>query len=170
MALKQRLAPDGSLQKLDPEKTFLGDTISFNICQEKYYSGDKSDLCRLPDRASALAWSEYASTGTVKDTTPPDKPYGLRIIPDSDSELLTWRAEADIESGIGCFNIYKDGEIIGRVPSEGVFQGYDTNGDQARPVIPPKMEFQLPAGQWKELAVETVNRDGLASEKAVLPR
>ena len=169
-ALKQRLAPDGTLQKLDPERTFLGDTISFNICQEKYYTGDKSDLCRLPDRASAEAWSEYASTGTVKDTTPPDKPYSLKIIPDGDASLLTWRAEADIESGIGCFNIYKDGEIIGRVPSEGVFQGYDTNGDQARPVIPPKMEFRLPAGQWKELAVETVNRDGLASEKAVLPR
>lgn len=169
-ALKQRLAADGSLQRLDPEKTFLGDTLVFNICQEKYYTGDKSNLCRLPDRTSAEAWREYATTGRVVDKTPPSAPYALEIASVGGTSLLKWRAEADIESGIGCFNIYGDGELIGRIPSEGTFQGFDTNGDQARPVIPPAMEFHLPAGKWMVIAVETVNRDGLASEKAVLKR
>ena len=34
-ALKQRLAPDGSLKPLDREQTFLGDT--FNICTSRHY-------------------------------------------------------------------------------------------------------------------------------------
>ena len=165
-ALKQRLASDGSLQPLDPEKTFLGDTLLFNICREKYYPGDRRDLCRLPDRLSAEAWSEYASTGNVKDKTPPEKPYGLEVTREDDGVLLSWKAEADIESGIYCFNIYKDGQPAGRVPENGCYQNYDTNGDQARPVIPPAMEFRLPAGPWHTLSVETVNRDGLVSRKA----
>lgn len=166
-ALKQRLAPDGSLQPLDREQTFLGDTERFNICREKYYYGDKSGLCLLADRTCAEAWSEYASTGQVIDKTSPDAPYDLKIVTDGGDAKLTWRSEADIESGIGHFNIYCDGELIGRVPQEGVFQDYDHNGDQARPVIPMAMEFELPlADSSASIAVEAVNRDGLKSAKA----
>ncbi len=164
-ALKQRLSEDGSLKPIDRSQGYLVDTLSYNIYREPEFRGDKKSLCLLPDYNSAVAFREFASTGIVKDTTPPDKPYDLKIMPDGDAYLLTWRAEADLESGIGCFNIYKDGELIGRVPESGVYQDYDRNGDQSHPVDPPAMQLRIPstAGTY---AVETVNRDGLASEKA----
>jgi len=169
-ALAQRLAGDGSLQKLDLAKTWLGDTTTFEIFPEAGFTGSKSALCRLPDKASAEVWSEYASTGKYIDKTAPAAPYGLEIVMDGDAAVLKWRAEADIESGIGYFNIYRDGEQIGRVPSEGTFQWYDVNGDQARPVTPPAMELRLTDPIPGTYAVEMFNRDGLASEKATLIR
>ena len=164
-ALNQRLAEDGSLKPIDRNLSYLVDTISFNIYREPEFRGDKKGLCLLPDYNSAIAFREFASTGIVKDTTPPEKPYELKIVPDGDAYLLTWRADADIESGIGCFNIYKDGELVGRVPESGVYQDYDRNGDQSRPVDPPAMQLRIPSDKGK-YAVETVNRDGVASGKA----
>lgn len=168
-ALQQRLAEDGSLKPLDRNLTYLADTLSFNIYKESDFIGDKSGLCLLPDYTSAVAWREYATQCKYTDPTAPDAPYDLRTEQREDGLLLLrWKADADIESGIYCFNIYKDGQPVGRVPENGCYQNYDTNGDQARPVIPPAMELCLPSGDWKELAVEMVNRDGLVSEKAVL--
>ena len=163
-ALQQRLAEDGSLKPIDRNLSYLVDTLSFNIYREPEFRGDKKGLCLLPDYTSAVAFREFASTGIVKDATPPEKPYGLKIVPDGEQFMLTWRAEADLESGIGCFNIYKDGELIGRVPESGMYQDYDRNGDQSRPVDPPAMQLQIPSDKGN-YAVETVNRDGLKSDK-----
>ena len=166
-SLKQRLAADGSLQPLDGQKTWLGDTITYEIYREADYQGDKTALCRLPDRESAEAWSEYASRGIVTDKTPPSAPFDLKLSADGDRLKITWKADADIESGIGCFQIYVNGEQIGRVPEQGNYQDFDRNGDQARPVNPPAMEFFLPMpAATATIAVETVNRDGLTSGKA----
>ncbi|MBO4557053.1 MAG: alpha/beta hydrolase [Bacteroidales bacterium] len=166
-ALKQRLAPDGSLRPLDPGKTFLGDTVTFQIFPEAGYEGDKSALCRLPDEASARAWSQFASEGRCTDTTPPDAPFLIKVKADGEDLIVTWRAEADLESGIGNFNIYKDGALAGRVPESGLYQTFDVNGDNAIPATPAPMEFRLPgaASQRAAIQVETVNRDGLASPK-----
>ena len=166
-ALQQRLAEDGNLKPIDRSRSYLVDTLSFNIYREAEFRGDKKGLCLLPDYSSAVAFREFASTGIAKDTTPPEKPYELKITPDGDTYLLTWRAEADLESGIGCFNIYKDGDLIGRVPESGVYQDYDRNGDQSRPVDPPAMQLRIPSKEGT-YAVETVNRDGAASEKAFI--
>ena len=46
---------------------------------------------------------------------------------------LTWKADADIESGISHFNIYKDNQLVSRFPSAGSYQQFDTNGDDAYP-------------------------------------
>ena len=164
-ALKQRIAPDGSRQPLDREQTFLGDPENFNICREKYYEGDKSTLCLLADRECAEAWSEYASTGQVVDKTAPQAPYDLKIVEDGGKAKLVWRAEADIESGISHFNIYCDGELIGRLPEEGVYQDYDRNGDNTYPVPAPSMKFRINGAPAKStrFGVEAVNRDGLKS-------
>lgn len=167
-ALRGRLASDGKLQPLDPAQTFLGDPETFAIFPEAGFEGDKSALCRLPDRASAEVWSEYASTGIYIDKSAPAPPYDLKISAKEDGTVLGWRAEADIESGIGHFNIYRNGELIGRLPQQGNYQDYDRNGDQARPVIPPDMSFSVQTPSAGTYAVETVNRDGLVSEKATI--
>ena len=124
-------------------------------------------LIILPDRESAEAWSEYASRGIVTDKTPPAAPFNLKATPEGNRLRLTWKADADIESGIGCFQIYVNDEQIGRVPEQGNYQDFDRNGDQARPVTPPAMEYLLPLpASTATIAIETVNRDGLTSSKA----
>lgn len=169
-ALQQRLAPDGSLKPIDRDQSYLVDTISFNIYRAADFRGESRGLCLLPDYGSAYAFREFALKGAVRDATPPPAPFDVAIETDGEgNSFLVWRADADLESGIGHFNIYDgDGRLIGRIPEEGLYQDFDRNGDQARPVIPPAMKFRLSGNDRGPFCVQTVNRDGLASEKAVL--
>ena len=164
-ALKQRLTGSGSLKPLDKSQIWLGDTTTFEIYREEGFTADKHAMCRFPDRASAEAWREFATTNCVVDKTPPEAPYALQVIPQGEVLQLTWQAEADIESGIQCFNVYKDGQLAGRIPETGVFQSFDFNGDNTYPVPPPAMSFRLTgsSGAKMRLGVEAVNRDGLHS-------
>jgi len=57
---------------------------------------------------------------------------------------ITWEADADIESGIKHFNIYKNRKIIQRFPAEGEYQYFDTNGDNPIPEIALQMCITLP--------------------------
>ncbi len=165
-ALRQRLT-DRGLRPLDPDQTWLGDTTTFEIFKETEYSGDKRRMARLPDHASAEAWREFASTNMVKDKTPPPAPAFVKVEKKGASLLITWQALADVESGIARFRVYRDGEQVGTVPSSGIFQNYDLNGDNAIPVPAPEMKLEaggVPA-QPVRIGVETVNRDGLVSER-----
>lgn len=163
-ALKQRLAPSG-VKPLDRSKTWLGDTTTFEIFKEAGFSGDKSRMARLPDEESAKAWKEFATTNVVTDKTPPPAPYDVVVKQYGEVLEITWKADADIESGIGCFNIYKDGVPVGRVPEAGEYQSYDFNGDNTYPVPAPSMKFRLIEKPSKSirLGVEVTNRDGLKS-------
>lgn len=162
--LKQRLAPSG-VKPLDRSKTWLGDTTTFEIFKESGYSGDKSRMARLPDEESAKAWKEFATTNVVTDKTPPPAPYDVVAKQNGDVLEITWKADADIESGIGCFNIYKDGVPVGRVPEAGEYQSYNFNGDNTYPVPAPTMKFRLMETPSKSIriGVEVTNRDGLKS-------
>ena len=84
---------------------------------------------------------------------------------------LSWNAEADIESGIRYFNIYKNGQLIARYPKEADFQIFDTNGDDAVPVDPPAMVYRisgLAENRIDTIAITTVNRFNLESAKEQL--
>src|SRR3546814_7104568 len=71
----------------------------------------------LPDSATAAKWKEYSITGTVIDRTPPPSPYGLTTKRLHNVAVeLSWKADADIESGIKHFNIYNGNQLIGRFP------------------------------------------------------
>ena len=164
-ALKQRISKSGTLQPLDRKQTWLADTTTFEIFREEGYSGDKTRLARLPDEASAKAWKEFATTNVVTDKTAPAAPFDLTAAKLGEVLEISWKADADVESGIGSFNIYKDGSLIGRVPESGVFQDYDRNGDNTYPVPAPAMKYRLTEVPSKSarIGVETVNRDGLKS-------
>lgn len=168
-ALRERL-PRGlssKLRKLDPSKTYVVDTASFEVYREKDYEGSTVGMSRFPDMESALKFQEFARTNDIVDVTPPAKPYELSAtrLPGGEIELK-WKADADVESGIRCFEILLGDTIIGRVPETGNYQNFDINGDNTYPVNPPEMSFvdsNATAGILN-YGVRTVNQSGYASE------
>jgi pimeloyl-ACP methyl ester carboxylesterase len=168
--MKQRM-PEGNgtaMRDIDRNQTWLGDTITLQLHRESGYTGDKSGLCVLPDETTALLWKEYVSTGTVTDRTPPPAPFNVTARRIGNNITVNWEAEADVESGILRFEIFKDGALVGRLPSSGAYQRFDTNGDNTVPPEVPEMKFEIVGGTDNTgytIAVRTVNHFNLTSEK-----
>lgn len=161
-----------AMRNMDAGKAWLGDTASLNIYPAAIYPGEKRSASWLPDALTAAKWREFVITGTVADRTPPPSPYDVHIKRRHNMVVeLTWKADADVESGISHFNIYKGGQLAGRFPSSGVYQGFDTNGDDAYPLLLPKLrtDIALPWNEPARIAVSTVNHFGLESAKTEVP-
>ena len=171
-AIRERLASRGRMREADPSRTWLGDTLTFRIFPEKGYFGDKSACCRFPDESSAKAWREYAITNDVLDRTAPPAPCRVDVAAERDSLTISWRCDADPDSGISCFNVYLDGELLARVPETGEYQSFMRNGDNTVPVVPQEMKVRLPApaGRKALVCVENVNQAGLSSKRVQLFR
>ncbi len=159
-----------SMRDIPEETGWLGDTLSLNTYKYTDYNQPAKVLSWLPDSMTATKWKEYSITGTVVDRTPPPAPYGL-----SSKRLhnvaveLRWQADADVESGIKQFNIYSGNQLIARFPEHGVYQRFDTNGDDAVPMsdLPElKMVIILPQGTGSEVSISTVNHFDLPSPRA----
>jgi pimeloyl-ACP methyl ester carboxylesterase len=168
--MKQRM-PEGNgtvMRDLDRTRTWLGDTLTLQLYRESEHTGDKSGLCVLPDEATALLWKEYVSTGTVTDRTPPPAPFNVKARRNGNNITVTWEADADIESGILRFEIFKDGAQVGTLPSSGAYQRFDTNGDNTIPTVVPEMKFEIAGGADNVehiISVRTVNHFDLPSDK-----
>ena len=171
-ALKKRLPLDGShtLRDIDRDDTWLGDTLSLEVYREQGYTGDKSNLCLFPDELTARNWQEFVSTGTVVDKTPPPAPRDVKVTRYADRLEVTWEADADIESGILKFNIYKDGVLVGVLPESGAYQSFDTNGDNTIPVEVPEKRFiiRVTGNVKATISIETVNHFNLVSERTTV--
>jgi pimeloyl-ACP methyl ester carboxylesterase len=169
-AMKQRM-PEGNstvMRDLDRTQTWLVDTLSLLLYKESEYTGDKKGLCLLPDEYTAEKWKEYVSTGTVTDVTPPSAPYNLKRQNESASiAVLTWKADADIESGIAYFKIYKNGIFLFRFPVSGKYQEFNTNGDNAFPIKDSLMPLRVEATADKNdrLSISMVNHFNIESGK-----
>ena len=168
-ALKHRLpvGKGGDLRPVGRDEAWLGEPDSFGIFPEKGFEGDKSGLCLFPDEQTARIWQEYVKTGLVTDKTPPEAPYDIRVVRGESTSTISWKAGADIESGIGCFKVYVNGEPVGRVPEEGEYQSFDLNGDNTYPVEPVGMSLTVDGALGKDdiVEVENINRFGLASDR-----
>jgi hypothetical protein len=160
------------LKKMDQSKAWLCDTTTtgtVQIYKASTFTGDKRAMSWLPDSTCAVKFMEYITTNTVKDITPPFSPENLKLVESGDTVMeLSWQAGADIESGIRCFNIYRNDKHFARYPSTGDFQSFNTNGDDAVPVNPPPMSYRFPADGINgndTIAITTVNRFYLESSK-----
>jgi poly(3-hydroxybutyrate) depolymerase len=155
---------------MDQSKAWLCDTVTNGkpvIYPALTFAGNEKAMSWLPDSTCAVKFREFVTTNTVKDVTPPPNPSNLKLVGEKDSVKFTWSADADIESGIRCFNIYKNGKFLARYPREGDFQGFSTNGDDAMPVIPPQMMFKFVKTKINKsdlIGVSAVNRFELESE------
>jgi len=140
--LAQRLPAKGDtkLRDMDFTRSWLGDTLTNKIFKLSTYPGNKISLCWLPDSVSAKKWSEYVTSGTIADTTPPSAPYSAEISDvDTTSPILSWKSDVDYESGIKYFKILKNNIAFKNVN----YQTFNTNGDNCFPTILPKMDCPI---------------------------
>lgn len=133
------------------------------------FQGDVHDAVWLPDRDVAKAWAEFVQTGGVSDTSRPPAPTQVTTHPTDVGIEVTWQAQADYESGIQAFEIYREGRLIGRLPSENfssfglpLFQSMSYHDTPQQPL--PEMNFvdQDPL-RSRPYAVTTINTAGLKS-------
>ena len=67
----------------------------------------------FPDKIFAEKWLEFINTGTIPDTTPPSEPpYNVSARDEGQSIVINWQADADLESGIKDFRIYRNNKLI----------------------------------------------------------
>jgi hypothetical protein len=133
---------------MDTSGAYLGDRKTLKIAPEASFTGDKAQACWFPNKTLAEKWVEYNTWGTIIDTTPPPAPYDLKGTYDNNRMVLTWNADADIESGIRTFVIYRNGGLmrIMRFDNRSAYSpimGYQrwNDGDQATPAPAPAMTF-----------------------------
>lgn len=168
--LAQRLpdSPSAKLKDMDRSKACLGDTLDYRLVRPTALEGESPLAMNwLPDAYVAEKWREYSITGTVSDVTPPHEPYEVRVEKaDNMTAIVTWKADADIESGIQYFNIrFKDGTVM-RFPVEGDYQQFNTNGDNTIPIQLPELKYELKrVGEQERSSVfiSAVNHFGLES-------
>ncbi|MCA9031040.1 MAG: hypothetical protein KDA66_09545 [Planctomycetaceae bacterium] len=168
--LSQRLPDqaDGSLRKMPNEGAWLAPLGKTNAVSEKEFDGNPNTAVWLPSAAVAQAWMQYVSDTKITDTTPPPAPTNVQL----KGNVLTWEANADLESGVSHFIIERDGKVLAQHPAESknpfgrpLFQNLQYSDTPIHPLA--EMKFTLePTRQSKEhtYRIRTVNTVGLESE------
>jgi pimeloyl-ACP methyl ester carboxylesterase len=170
------------LRIIDMEDSWLGDPGSFEITELTEFQGYPMSMVWLPDENFARSWQEYVKTGWVTDITPPEAPYNLSYeVLGKRTVRINWEAEADLESGIKQFYLYRNGKRIKKyvgINDDYVkknFQ-YGNYGDEPGPEalyenvddwIPTKMEFmdyRLHTDSTYNYRIKMENWSGLQSE------
>jgi pimeloyl-ACP methyl ester carboxylesterase len=113
--LAQRLGTPGTglMASIDMAPAWFGNIETFEICPAGEYRGELDRVAWLPNERIARFWQEFVRTGWVTDRTPPPAPTGLKAAVAGPGRVaLQWQAEADPESGIKTFRLYRDGRPL----------------------------------------------------------
>ncbi len=101
-------AGSSQLKDMDTSNAWLGDTATRNIAPASNFSGNKLSACWFPNAYMAQRWHEYMLTSQINDSTPPPTPYNLTGAYSGRRIVLKWDADADLETGIKTFVIYRN--------------------------------------------------------------
>ena len=119
--LPDRGSQDGKLKPLDPKAAWLAVPLSDTAQPAATFTGNPEEAVWLPSESVAKAWMEYVKTGATTDTTPPEPASSLQARRQASGGVeITWRAQADFESGIKAFVIQRDGKDYSQVPEKPV--------------------------------------------------
>jgi hypothetical protein len=164
--LQNRLPQVAELRDASNQKSWLANHQTIDIASASKYSGDPLKASWLPNEAVAQAWKQYATDTEVTDATPPPAPSNIRL----EGSKLKWDANADLESGIAKFVIYRDGQMIGSVPENGqnkhgrdVFQGLSYSDTPLQPLATMSFEIGNAEPEKHKYRVVSVNTVGLSS-------
>ena len=121
----------------------------------------------LPNESLARAWTQYTKDSAVADTSPPPAPTHLVV----DRQVITWRAEADLESGLAGFVIERDGREIAKLPEQGknpfgrpLFQNLSYSDTPTQPLTEMRyVDATAEPGKKHEYRVIAINTVGLRS-------
>jgi pimeloyl-ACP methyl ester carboxylesterase len=134
-------------------------------------------LSWLPDQLSAIAYAQYVKTGITRDITPPRTGPVIAFATRGESASqvnMEWTAEADFESGIKQFAIYRDGQLLAKYPedpkSNSGFPQFQTISYHDTPV-PGALAMRFtdtsaPTDKAVTYTISTINGAGLESPKS----
>jgi hypothetical protein len=175
-------ASTATLRPIDRKRGFLVPLLGLKAVEAAEFRGDAKTASWLPDDGAGRlkrAWAAYVKTGTAVDDTPPPAPtqvVGRRA--KNGDVMISWNAAADFESGLGGFDILRNGKPYATLPKKPVrrfgrplFQGL-TYHDTPTPPL-PKMELTVPAADVKpgdRFVVISRNSVGLKSKPATARR
>jgi len=132
------------------------------------FTGNKNQAVWLPSKAIAQKWMQYVKDTKITDQTPPPSPTNLKL----KGNLLTWNAEADLESGLAYFIVQRNGKTIGTVPKDPknrfgrpLFQGLQYSDTPATPLVPMRFtDTTLKPKTKQNYRVIAVNTTGIKSK------
>jgi hypothetical protein len=138
------------LKEMDTANAWLGDTGTRQIASAATFTGNKLKACWFPNQYCANRWKEYMATGQIKDSIPPPAPYNLTGTFANNRITLKWDSDADMETGIKTFIIYRNNSVYRTLQypnapltlfsAEKGFQRWD-DGDQPDPSTAPAMTY-----------------------------
>lgn len=163
--------PEKSGAPLNPMPTqgaWLAPLLGAEAVPAAKFEGGQNKANWLPNEAIAKAWTHYVKDTAIPDTTPPPAPTNLQI----NGGVLTWRAEADLESGLAHFIIERDGKEIATVPEQPknpfgrpIFQGLQYSDTPSLPLVEMRFtDSKAESGKKHEYRVIAVNTAGLKSK------
>ena len=175
LRLSDDISASSELRPIDMSRSWFG-LESGEVFSSDDYPGEKNDASWLPDELFASRWSAFLRLGSVPDLSAPMPPDSLSARKDGDSIVLSWRAEADFESGIGGFRIERNGETIARLPEKPasrygrpLFQVMNYSGTPSQPLAIMQLIDRKDLGaKNREYRVFTINSAGIESPPAVL--
>jgi len=158
----------GALGGMPRKSAWLAPLLGTAAVPAAEFEGDKKKAVWLPNATVAKAWAAYVKDTAVRDTTPPPAPTEVQV----KANVLTWKATADIESGLAHFIIKRDGKQIGTVPEQPknpfgrpVFQGLQYSDTPTNPLVEMRFtDTKAEAGKKHRYRVIAVNTVGLKSE------
>ncbi len=132
------------------------------------FTGNKNQAVWLPSKVIAQKWMQYVKDTKITDQTPPPSPTNLKL----KGNLLTWNAEADLESGLAYFIVQRNGKTIGTVPKDPknrfgrpLFQGLQYSDTPATPLVPMRFtDTTLKPKTKHTYRVIAVNTTGIKSK------
>ncbi|MBI1315142.1 hypothetical protein GC176_27945 [bacterium] len=157
------------LREMPSDSAWLAPIAGFDAVPAAKFDGDPLTQGWLPNEAVAQLWEQYVKDTAVADTTPPPAPASAKL----DGGVLSWEAEADLESGLASFIIERDGEVLAEIPGKNpfgrpIFQNLQYSDTPAQPLVPMQFvdETSEPGSKhsYRIIAVNTVGLKSKPSE------
>ena len=158
---------DGQLKPMPASGVWLAPITGTEATDAAVFKGDPLKLGWLPDARIAKVWMEYVKDTKVTDSTPPAAPSRVVL----KGNVLTWQAEADLESGLAGFVIERDGKEIANLAQQAknpfgrpLFQNLQYSDTPSMPLVPLKFtDTKAEAGARHSYRVIAINTAGLKS-------
>jgi hypothetical protein len=158
---------DGQLKPMPASGVWLAPITGTEATDAAVFKGDPLKLGWLPDARIAKVWMEYVKDTKVTDSTPPAAPSRVVL----KGNVLTWHAEADLESGLAGFVIERDGKEIANLAQQAknpfgrpLFQNLQYSDTPSMPLVPLKFtDTKAEAGARHSYRVIAINTAGLKS-------
>lgn len=156
------------LKAMPTGSAWLASPTGFEAVPEEKFSGAPLKAAWFPSKSVAKTWTQYVKDTQVSDDTPPPAPTNLMV----NGNVLTWDAEADLESGLAGFIIERDGEVLARVPEQSknrfgrpIFQNLQYSDTPTQPLVPMRFTDQQASPDTKhKYRVIAINTAGLKSK------